>query len=538
MSFTGSVAEIVERNDNGLLASHESWVRVSLRDVAKVLNGFAFPSSMFSRTSGIPLLRIRDILGDVTEASFDGPYEPAYLVQPGELVIGMDGDFNCSVWKGPEALLNQRVCKLMPSERFYDRRLLAYALPGYLSAINAKTSSITVKHLSSKTVEEIPLPLPPVAEQHRIVQEIEKQLTRFEAAVAALERTRANLKRYRASVLRAACAGRLVSTEAEMARAEGREYEPADQLLERILKERRARWEADELAKMQAKGMAPKDDGWKAKYQEPPAPETANLPELPEGWVWSTLGQVICEGPQNGLYKPAAAYGDGTPILRIDDYQNGFLRPRGELRCLGVTADEAKTYGLNPGDLVINRVNSPSHLGKCAVVPSTLCPAVFESNMMRIAVATEVAPKWVSTYVWSSPGRTRLTARAKWAVNQASINQTDVCLTPVPLPPYAEQRRIVAELERRLSVNAELEIAIGHGLRRAERLRQSILKCAFEGRVVAQDPNDEPASVLLERIRAERSSAGQAQDSRRKGRGQKRRNIRQGAAASQPPFER
>ena len=132
------------------------------------------------------------------------------------------------------------------------------------------------------------IPVPPLPEQHRIVAAIETQFTRLDAAVAALQRVQANLKRYRASVLQAACEGRLVPTEAELARAEGRSYEPADQLLQRILQERRAKWEAEQLADMKAKGKVPKDDRWKSKYREPVKPDTSELPELPEGWVWAS----------------------------------------------------------------------------------------------------------------------------------------------------------------------------------------------------------------------------------------------------------
>ena len=99
----------------------------------------------------------------------------------------------------------------------------------------------------------------------------------------------ANLKRYRASVLQAACTGRLVPTEAELARVEGRAYESADQLLQRILQERRAKWESEQLTAMKAEGKIPKDERWKSKYREPAKPDTSELPELPEGWVWSTL---------------------------------------------------------------------------------------------------------------------------------------------------------------------------------------------------------------------------------------------------------
>jgi type I restriction enzyme S subunit len=120
--------------------------------------------------------------------------------------------------------------------------------------------------------------LPPLPEQHRIVAEIEKHFTRLDAAVASLQRAKANLKRYRASVLKAACQGKLVPTEAELARAEGREYEPASVLLERILKDRRARWEAQERRR--------------GKYKEPATLDISTLPGVPEGWVWAMVEQL------------------------------------------------------------------------------------------------------------------------------------------------------------------------------------------------------------------------------------------------------
>ena len=340
------------------------------------------------------------------------------------------------------------------------------------------------------------VPLPPLAEQHRIVAEIETQFTRLDASVAALRRARANLKRYRASVLKAACDGALVPTEAELARSEGRDYEPAGVLLERVLAERRARWESQEKPR--------------GKYKEPSAPDASALPELPEGWAWATVEQLILGPPQNGLYKPKTDYGDGIPILRIDDFQDYYLKDRESLLCLKATPEEVATYGLRQGQLVINRVNSPSHLGKCLVVPGNLLPAVFESNMMRMTTGNLVETLLVAYYLRSPIGRGLLISNAKWAVNQASINQTDVCNVPVPLPPLAEQRRIVAEVERRLSVVQQAEATVEASLARAERLRQSILKQAFSGRLVPQNPGDEPASALLERIRAEREAEAQA----------------------------
>ena len=235
------------------------------------------------------------------------------------------------------------------------------------------------------------IPLPPLAEQGRIVAEIETQFTRLDASVAALRRAQANLKRYRASVLKDACEGRLVPTEAELARSEGREYESAAVLLERILAERRARWESQEKRR--------------GKYKEPSsAPDTSDLPELPEGWVWATVEQTILGTPQNGLYKHKSEYGDGIPILRIDDYQDFYLRERESLQCLKATPEGIGKVRPAAGSTGYNRVNSPSHLGKCLVVPDSLLPTVFESNMMRLATSSVISVSYIAYYLRSFVG--------------------------------------------------------------------------------------------------------------------------------------
>ncbi len=133
---------------------------------------------------------------------------------------------------------------------------------------------------------------------------------------------------------------------------------------------------------------------------------------------------------------------------------------------------------------MINRVNSPTHLGKALVVRQKHLPALFESNMMRLKLSSHVQTHFVGFYLQSVDGRRRLTRNAKWAVNQASINQTDVGMTELPLPPFDEQQCIVNEVERRLSVIEELEATVEANLTRADRLRQSILKRAFEGKLI------------------------------------------------------
>ena len=199
MALTVSLDEIIA-GGSALLAVKPNWKRVRLGDVGAVLNGFAFKAELFTREGGMPLIRIRDVGRPASETFYSGDYDERYVVNEGDMLVGMDGDFACARWRGPRSLLNQRVCKITIDASLYLPRFLDYVLPGYLKAINDSTSSITVKHLSSRTIQDIPLPLPPMNEQREIVAEIEKQFCRLDEAVVNLQRVKANLKRYKDSV--------------------------------------------------------------------------------------------------------------------------------------------------------------------------------------------------------------------------------------------------------------------------------------------------------------------------------------------------
>jgi type I restriction enzyme S subunit len=197
--------EIIANTSNSLLNKHPSWERVRIHEIAEIKNGFAFKSSYFnSAGDGIPLIRIRDVGQHHTQTYYSGHFDDEYWVEPGDLIIGMDGDFRVSRWQGPRALLNQRVCRLRVFRpETYEQRFLLYTLPAYLDAIWQHTSSITVKHLSSRTIAEIPVPLPPREEQRRIVDAIEEQFSRLDSSVRSLRRAVRGLRTLRSSALNA-----------------------------------------------------------------------------------------------------------------------------------------------------------------------------------------------------------------------------------------------------------------------------------------------------------------------------------------------
>jgi type I restriction enzyme, S subunit len=193
--------------------------------------------------------------------------------------------------------------------------------------------------------------------------------------------------------------------------------------------------------------------------------------ENPRGWTMASLGELIAEGPQNGLYRPAADYGEGTRILRIDSFDGGVIHDIGGLRRLRIDEAAIQQYALRPGDIVINRVNSPPQLGKSVLVPQLTEAVVVESNMMRLRLdASRLLPEVLIVMLQIEPVRRALVRNAKHAVNQSSINQSDVKALRLPEPPLtmqvtfasrlADLRAIIARQERALAAARDLELSL------------------------------------------------------------------------------
>lgn len=195
----------------------------------------------------------------------------------------------------------------------------------------------------------------------------------------------------------------------------------------------------------------------------------------------------------------------GTPVLRMGNIDGGRIKV-GSLKYLPSDHPDAKKFRLTSGDVLFNRTNSPELVGKTAVYRGDPPDAAFASYLIRVQLSNDCLPAWASLVINSSHGRGYVARVRTQQVGQANVNGTKLAAMPIPLPPLEEQRRIVAELEQQLSLIDSLRAAVESAQKGSAALRRAILERAFRGELVPQDPNDEPASALLERIRAERAA--------------------------------
>ena len=198
----------------------------------------------------------------------------------------------------------------------------------------------------------------------------------------------------------------------------------------------------------------------------------------PKGWPAMSLGELIQDGPQNGLYKHASHYGDGTPILRIDAFYDGRVLDIDALKRVRITSEEGEKFRLTSRNIVINRVNSVEYLGKSAIIPPLPEATVFESNMMRFAVdESRVLPEFVIELLQTRHAKAHFLSKAKHAINQSSINQQDVKSIRVPLPPLDKQRNFTEQVAAIRSIQSQQSAATA----KAQASFDALLAEAFGG---------------------------------------------------------
>ncbi len=342
-------------------------------------------------------------------------------------------------------------------------KYVAHAVRGASRRILKKCSKhgTTVASIETNALLDFAIPLVDLEEQRRIVAEIDKQFSRLDEAVASLKRVKANLKRYKAAVLKAAVEGRLVPTEAEVARREGRSYETGQDLLQRVLAARRKHWSGN------------------GKYEDPEQPDPAGFPPLPEGWAWARLDALAAiKGGITVDKKRQDPTARNVPYLRVANVQRGYL-DLAEVKLIDAPEAEIKELRLLPGDILFNEGGDRDKLGRGWIWEGQLPECIHQNHVFRARpFAVEVSSKLVSW--WGNTfGRDYFIREGKQTTNLASINLTKLSALPVPLPPLAEQSRMAEEIERQLSIIAAQETNISTRLQATQNLRSVVLQRCF-----------------------------------------------------------
>ncbi|MGK3970060.1 restriction endonuclease subunit S [Sorangium sp. So ce1667] len=508
------------------------WARFKLNDLAaparNALTIGPFGSNLKVsdyRDEGVPLIFVRDIRSE----SFGGPKTKyvtlekaselgSHTARPGDLLVTKMGDppGDTSVYPDgyPLAVITADCIKMTPGPMttavFLKHWLRCEALR---DRILEETKGVAQQKLSLDRFRNIEVEIPPLEEQHRIVAKLETLTTQSRRAKEALDAIPALLERFRQSVLAAAFRGDLTADWRE----KNPDVEPAEELLERIRAERRRRWEEAEFAKMRAKGKVPGDDRWKERYEEPAPVDASELPELPEGWAWAALGELAWDAGY-GTSEKCDYGGEGAPVLRIPNVARGKLDLTDLKRAVQrvhLDPDEA----LQPGDLLIVRTNGSKELiGRAALAHDRFKePHYFASYLIRFRLPNaEHLSRWTEA-IWSAPQvRLSIEQMAATSAGQYNISLGNLNGLPLPIPPTLEQAEITRKIMSSLSFVERLGTLLADAQEQQHTLDRSILAKAFRGELVPQDPNDEPASALLERIRAEVTSNGQPTDGARR----------------------
>lgn len=477
---------------NGVTSLHKSWETVEIKDVVKIQNGYAFKSANFNNEGqGFPLLRIRDILNGTTKTYFDGDYPEEYVVEKEDLLIGMDGDFNSDLWKGEKILLNQRVCRLFPNEKYLLKKFLAYGIGGYLEKINENTSSTTVKHLSSKSIGQIPFPLPPLQEQKRIVAKLDTLLASLENTKARLEKIPILIKNFKQAILTQAVTGKLTEQWRE-----GKELEDMNQFVKDLSIQRKYKYEEAVLYAKKTKSKKPKKD-FDFEFK--------NHPDKKD-WCVAKL--------ENLIYMSARI---GWKGLKADEYTSEgplFLSVHGLNYGENVNFDvayhiteerytESPEIMLEENDILLCK--DGAGIGKLGVVKGLKEKATVNSSLLVIRGREALNYKFLY-YFFAGPALQNIVKERITGTAIPHLFQKDIKEFYVEIPPLKEQTEIVRRVESLFAKADAIEAQYTKLKQKIDTLPQAILAKAFRGELVEQDPLDEPASILLEKIQSLRQA--------------------------------
>ena len=427
-----------------------NWCWLSIGETGDYINGFAF-KPQHREATGLPIIRIQNLTNESKALNCTTlPVPDEYHVYNGDMLVSWSATLDVFIWRGEHALLNQHIFKVVPNTKLVDQRLLYFWLKGAIKDLleTEHLHGSTMKHINRGPFMAHQIPMPPLSEQIRIADKLEELMSDLDTGVNELKTAQKKLTQYRQSLLKAAVEGALT---AEW-RANNTSSESGSQLLERILKERRARWEQKQLDKFNEQGKTPPKD-WQKKYIEPVNPDTTGLMELPEGWVWASAEQ-LCDFITKGTTPPKGLESSGEkeiPFLRVTN-----LTHYGVLDLSDKVFVSKKIHRgflsrsmVFPNDVLMNIVGPP--LGQVSVVPTTFAEWNINQAIAIFRALDGVLPNFICTCLQSPTIQSWLNFRAKTTAGQTNLT-LEVCRSlPIPLPPKLEQVTLIQALDMMLN---------------------------------------------------------------------------------------
>jgi len=455
-----------------------NWSIVRLGDITCQSKLKTNPSNI-EKTRYVGLKHIEKDTGKLIEYGYSNEVKSSKSIfRKGDLLYGKLRPYLNKVWCATfngicsTDLLVFPQCHL--NNEYLKYRLL---MPDFVRFANINVSGVHHPRVKFDTISSFEIPLPPFPEQQRIAAKIEELFTKLDAGVAALQKAKTLLKQYRQSVLKAAVEGKLTE---EWRRENGKRIEPASVLLERIQAERKQRLGG--------------------KYKPPKPVDTSNLPDLPDGWVWANLKSIgeVVTGTTPSKSK-LEYYGNEYPFYKPTDLNSGYN--------VNTSSDSLSSEGILKARLLRKNTVLVTCIG-ATIGKTGLIRKEGASNQQINAILNEEGI--LSEYLYFaaiSPFFQNQILSKSSSTTLPILNKSKFEELPIMIPSYNEQKEIVNEIDRLFSIIDESELVIDTELKRSQSLRQSILKRAFEGKLVPQDPSDPPASELLERIKAQKRNS-------------------------------
>lgn len=445
----------------------------------------------------------------------DAPSRARQVVQPGDVLVSTVRPYLRAIAQVPEGteygVASTAFCVLR-GETGISNAYLYYLTrsDAFIKGLEPLQRGTSYPAVRDCDVLAQAVPLAPSAEQIRIVEKLEKLFADLDAAVVDLQAAHAKLKQYRQSLLKAAVTGELTAewrkqhlhTQKQVGRI-ATPIETGEELLARILIERRRRWEVKQLAKFKDQGKLPPKN-WQSKYPEPVLPDVVGLPVLPNGWTWVTVAQVgdVQIGRQR---SPDKVYGlSPAKYIRAANITEQGI-DFGDVLEMDFTPEERETFQLHVGDIVLTEASgSPEHVGRPALWPERDGLYCFQNTVIRFSPL--IISSQFSFLVFQAWHKLGKFVGLAGGIGINHLSGGKLSAITIPLPSLAEQVAIEEQLRQGMQQLDQQAEAIAESLQQAAIQRKNILKEAFSGEFVLQEPIDEPVSMLMDQIRIESAS--------------------------------